>query len=145
MKHIALNIKETRSRIRQTERGELLRYFVDRLNPSRMRDGLPKISMPRMGKILEQIPTKDLYYLKRVCDDAGNFSKKVLVGIGSRKAHRCCKKRERGTKRGDISSAKITVSRIRCGNFLEFARNNCYAFQVHIKGVRNDHTRRGGV
>ena len=32
--------------------------------------------MPRMGKILEGIPTKDLYYLKRVCDDAGNFSKK---------------------------------------------------------------------
>lgn len=53
-----------------------MRYFVDRINPSRMRDGLEPISMARMGKILEQIPTKDLYYLKRVCDDAKNFSKK---------------------------------------------------------------------
>lgn len=51
-------------------------YFRDRLNASRMRDGLELITMPRMGKILEGIPTKDLYYLKRVCDDAGNFSKK---------------------------------------------------------------------
>jgi len=32
--------------------------------------------MARMGKILEKIPTKDLYYLKRICDDAKNFSKK---------------------------------------------------------------------
>ncbi len=65
-----------RAKMRETERGELLRYFVDRLNPSRVRDGLPKITMPRMGKILEQIPTKDLYYLKRVCDDSANFSKR---------------------------------------------------------------------
>ena len=76
MKHIALNLKQTKSRIRETERGELMKYFRDRLNPSRIRDGLPQITMARMGKILEQIPTKDLYYLKRVCDDAGNFSKK---------------------------------------------------------------------
>lgn len=76
MKHIALTLKQTRTKMRETERGELMRYFLDRLNPSRIRDNLPKISMARMGKILEQIPTKDLYYLKRVCDDAGNFSKK---------------------------------------------------------------------
>lgn len=76
MRHIAINLKQSRARIRETERGELMRYFCDRLNASRIRDGLPQITMPRMGKILEQIPTKDLYYLKRVCDDAGNFSKK---------------------------------------------------------------------
>lgn len=76
MRHIGMNLKQSRSRIRETERGELMRYFCSRLNASRMRDGLDQISMARMGKILEQIPTKDLYYLKRVCDDAGNFSKK---------------------------------------------------------------------
>ncbi len=32
--------------------------------------------MGRMGKMLEKIPTKDLYYIKKVCDDAPNFSKK---------------------------------------------------------------------
>jgi hypothetical protein len=76
MQHIALSLQQKRQKMRETERGELMRYFVDRLNPSRVRDNLPKITMARMGKILEQIPTKDLYYLKRVCDDAGNFSKR---------------------------------------------------------------------
>lgn len=53
-----------------------MEYFCKELNRSRGRDGLPLISMGRMGKIIEKIPTKDLYYLKRVCDDAQNFSKK---------------------------------------------------------------------
>jgi len=37
---------------------------------------MPLITMPRMGKMLEKIPTKDLYYIKSVCDKAQNFSKK---------------------------------------------------------------------
>lgn len=53
-----------------------MQYFCDKLNSTRLRDGLNAISMGRMGKLLEAIPTKDLYYLKRVCDDAFNFSKK---------------------------------------------------------------------
>jgi hypothetical protein len=85
MRHIGVQLKDTRKRIRETERGELMRYFVDRLNPSRMRDGLPKLSMARMGKVLEQIPTKDLYYLKRICDDAGNFSKKFWYELDPKK------------------------------------------------------------
>ena len=76
MRHIGTSLRQTRARIRETERGELMTYFRDRLNPSRLRDGHEAITMSRMGKILEGIPTKDLYYLKRVCDDAGNFSKK---------------------------------------------------------------------
>ncbi len=57
-------------RTRETERGELMRHFVKNLNRTRPRAGLPPVSMSRMGKILEGLPTKDLYYLKRVCDDA---------------------------------------------------------------------------
>lgn len=76
MRHIGASLRQSRARIRETERGELMTYFKDRLNATRQRDGLELISMPRMGKILEGIPTKDLYYLKRVCDDAANFSKK---------------------------------------------------------------------
>ncbi len=53
-----------------------MRYFCQKLNVSREPDGLSPITMGRMGKMLEQIPTKDLYYIKRVCDDAANFSKK---------------------------------------------------------------------
>jgi hypothetical protein len=60
----------------KTERGELMRFFVRHLNFTRAEDGLPKLTMGRMGKILEGIPTGDLYYLKTVCSRAKNFSKK---------------------------------------------------------------------
>lgn len=85
MRHIGTSLRQTRARIRQTERGELMRYFVDRLNASRLRDGLEAITMARMGKILEKLPTKDLYFLKRVCDDAGNFSKKFWYELDPKK------------------------------------------------------------
>lgn len=61
---------------RITERGEMMEYFRAKLNASRVEDGLTPLSMPRMGKILEAIPTKDLYYLKSVCDQSKHFSKK---------------------------------------------------------------------
>jgi hypothetical protein len=85
MRHIGASLKKSRARIRETERGELMRYFLDRINPGRVRDGLPRLSMPRMGKLLEQIPTKDLYYLKRICDDSGNFSKRFFYELNPKK------------------------------------------------------------
>lgn len=85
MQHIKLNLRHTKAKIRETERGELMKYFIDRINPGRMRDGLPKLTMGRMGKILEQIPTKDLYYLKRICDDSANFSKRFFYELDPKK------------------------------------------------------------
>ena len=77
MEHIGAHMKNTLGRKEKvTERGELMRYFMDRLNVARLRDGIGPLTMPRMGKILEKIPTKDLYYLKSVCDQAKDFSKK---------------------------------------------------------------------
>lgn len=76
MKHISSHIKRAATKTRITERGELMKYFCERINVGRIRDGYPKISIPRMGKTLQEIPTKDLYYIKRVCDDAQDFSKK---------------------------------------------------------------------
>lgn len=76
MKHIGRHLLTRQQRLKITERGELMKYFCEQLNHSRQRDGLPFITMGRMGKMLEKIPTKDLYYIKRVCDEAGNFSKK---------------------------------------------------------------------
>ena len=70
---ISAFVRRTRppkKRTRETERGELMEYFVKKLNRTRMTDGFTVITMSRMGKILEGIPTKDLYYLKRMCDDA---------------------------------------------------------------------------
>jgi hypothetical protein len=61
---------------RNTERGELMRFFVRHLNYSRATDGLKPLTMARMGKILQGIPTSDLYYLKTMCSKAKNFSKK---------------------------------------------------------------------
>jgi len=76
MRHIGAHLRKSVQNARQTERGELMQYFCERLNRARERDGLPQITMGRMGKMLEKIPTKDLYYIKSVCDDAENFSKK---------------------------------------------------------------------
>lgn len=85
MKHIAVDLKRSLKKSNETERGELMRSFMRTLNISRMRDGLPLLTMARMGKLLQGIPTKDLYYLKRVCDDAQNFSKKFWYEINPKK------------------------------------------------------------
>lgn len=74
-----------KGRKRLTERGELLRFFERHLNYSRARDGLAPLTMARMGYILEQIPTNDLYYLKSVCSTAKNFSKKFWWEIDPKK------------------------------------------------------------
>ena len=70
---------------RKTERGELMRYFRAQLNASRAEVNLPLITMSRMGKILEGIPTKDLYYLKSVCSKAKHFSKKFWWEVDPKK------------------------------------------------------------
>ena len=85
MKHIKDSLKRTMTKSKETERGELMQYFRQKLNQERGKDGYPQLSMPRMGKILEKIPTKDLYYLKRVCDDAKNFSKKFWYELNPEK------------------------------------------------------------
>ena len=79
MQHIKVHMGGESSRSkkeRATERGEMMKYFMEQLNVSRRRDGLPPLTMPRMGRLLVAIPTKDLYYLKSVCDQSKDFSKK---------------------------------------------------------------------
>ena len=62
-----------------------MKFFKERLNLGRKKDGLPLITMARMGKILQAIPTNDLYYLKSVCQQAPNFSKKFWWEIDPKK------------------------------------------------------------
>jgi hypothetical protein len=77
MDHIGSHIKEMpNKKERATERGELMEYFLHKLNVARVRDGLKPMTMGRMGMLLIAIPTKDLYYLKSVCDQSKDFSKK---------------------------------------------------------------------
>ncbi len=86
MKHISSHIEAViRKKSRITERGEMMTYFMTELNRTRLSDGLPPLSMARMGRILAGIPTKDLYYLKSVCDQASNFSKKFWWEINPKK------------------------------------------------------------
>jgi hypothetical protein len=67
MQHIGSHLHRTIQKARETERGELMKYFLSMINPGRMNDGMPKVTMGHLGKIFQQIPTKDLYYLKRIC------------------------------------------------------------------------------
>ncbi len=85
MKHISAHIKQKAAATRETERGELMMYFCEQLNKGRIRDGYSAITIGRMGKMLQEIPTKDLYYLKKVCDDSANFSKKFWWELDPKK------------------------------------------------------------
>lgn len=70
---------------RRTERGELMQYFIERLNPARIKDGYAPLTMGRMARLLLATPTKDLYYLKSICDEAKDFSKKFWWEINPKK------------------------------------------------------------
>ena len=76
---------ETQKKSKATQRGELMRFFQRHLNYSRAHDKLPMLTMARIGKILEGIPTNDLYYLKSVCSQAKSFSKKFWWEIDPKK------------------------------------------------------------
>ncbi len=64
-----------KGRKRQTERGELMRFFLRHLNYSRKNDGLAPMTMAHLGTVLEKLPTQDLYYLTSGCSQAKSFSK----------------------------------------------------------------------
>lgn len=64
---------EQKSKI--TERGELMTYFCKELNKGRKEKGLKDMSIKRMAFILTGIDTKDLYYIKSVCDDWASENK----------------------------------------------------------------------
>ncbi len=76
MHHIGTHIakKPSHKKDKATERGELMQYFMQKLNRARLRDGMPALTMGRMGRLLVAIPTPDLYFLKSVCDDADQRS-----------------------------------------------------------------------
>lgn len=77
MDHIGSHIvKAPVSKSKATERGELMEYFLGKLNAARVRDGLKPMTMGRMAALCAATPTEDLYYLKSICDQAKDFSKK---------------------------------------------------------------------
>ena len=108
MKHISSQIqKAVRKKERSTERGELMLYFMQTLNRSRVRDGLAPLTMPRMGVLLQAIPTQDLYYLRSVCDKAPDFSKKFWWEINPK---------------NHTTEAKMKQARANSGKFKKYAK-----------------------
>ena len=86
MEHIGAHIKEfPQKKEKVTERGELMEYFLKKLNAARVRDGLKPMTMGRMGMLLMGTPTQDIYYLKSICDQAQDFSKKFWWEINPKK------------------------------------------------------------
>jgi hypothetical protein len=68
--HISSHLGAQRRKDKASERGDLMQYFMQKLNITRTRDGLGPLTMGRMGRIFLAVPTKDLYFLKSICDDA---------------------------------------------------------------------------
>lgn len=57
------------------ERDEQLELFLARLNAARVSDGLPQLTPGRIAKVLEGIPTSELYPFYKQCEGARHFSR----------------------------------------------------------------------
>jgi hypothetical protein len=55
---------------RKTERGNLFDTILFRLNPDRVKKSIKPLTHSRLGYLLTNVPTKDLYALISRCDDA---------------------------------------------------------------------------
>lgn len=60
---------------RRTERGDLLSYFLERMNPLRLKGGYKVWTIGQVGYFLSIFRTGDLYSLRIKCDQAKNFGK----------------------------------------------------------------------
>lgn len=77
--------KKPPAKDRKTERGELIRYFHDRINATRDGKTFKKLKMGFFATKLSHLSLQDLYYFKRVCDDAKDFSKYFWWSLDSKK------------------------------------------------------------
>lgn len=68
----------------RTERGELLKAFLEQINMSRLGTAYKQVSIAKIGMDVAHIPTKDLYYLLSICKDAGNRSKRFDQGFSKK-------------------------------------------------------------
>ena len=65
---------QLQTKTKETERGELMRQLIEVLNISRHGKFAP-ITFPRMGVLLEGIPTSSLYTLLAKCKEAGELAR----------------------------------------------------------------------
>lgn len=57
----------------RSQRDEMLELFVAKLNAGNISDGYPKTSFPRVAKMLEGIPTGDLFAIYKKCETYRKF------------------------------------------------------------------------
>ena len=69
--HIVLESKRTR----RTEKGDLLNFFLERINADRDGVKYKKLDIKRMGFLLSVYNVEQLYFLRMKCEKATNFSK----------------------------------------------------------------------
>lgn len=68
-------ITECVKKSRETERGELLKYFQENININRISNKYKPVTISRIGMLLSHLNIPELYFLKSTCNDAGNRSK----------------------------------------------------------------------
>lgn len=68
-----------------TERGELLETFRSNIAPTWDSKRFGPLTLGRLAKKLEGIPTKDLYYLDRVCSDSKHYAKRFFWELNPKK------------------------------------------------------------
>ena len=70
---------------RDTERGELLKSFLANIQTTCDSKKFGKLTIARLAVKITGIPTKDLYYLKRVCEDSKNYGKRFFYELSENK------------------------------------------------------------
>ena len=68
----------------RTERGELLKQFLEQINMSRLGTNFKQVSIAKIGLDVAHIPTKDLYFLLSICKDSGSRAKRYDTGFSKR-------------------------------------------------------------
>ena len=63
------------SKKRTTERSSLYDTFLEHINPPRVASGYKPLTHARLGYLLKNVPTADLYALDSECRRADNYSK----------------------------------------------------------------------
>ncbi|MGY3406076.1 hypothetical protein ACVWZV_002189 [Bradyrhizobium sp. GM5.1] len=69
----------------RTQRGEMLKEFLSHITPSWDAKKYGRMTIGRLAKKLQGIPTEDLYYLHRVCLDSKDYSKRFFWELNPNK------------------------------------------------------------
>lgn len=64
------NIRKPPVKVRRSERHDLIDFFLEKVNPPRIRDGFKPYSAATLNYFLSHVRTPDLYALRSKCEDA---------------------------------------------------------------------------